>query len=347
MSLLGKILLFLNVLAALGFFLMAGMDWGKRYAWAEAVVEHQLVIDGVPLDDQEKDREGNPRVKDLREKALQQLFQQAGGSPAKTQVDEARRVKDALLKRVDDPAVKPIDTTLPATPGGKLAEVLMHFTQSMKERDEYRRLAADDKKADEMRSKVEGLFNAANDAARPPEERRGLIAHLLCCSADVLRYDEEGNPPPGLVASKAYQRALATTGVVACARELDEETAVLTHFAEDVRAGMARDREAYLEATRTLIAQVEDLAEKCDRQKGVLKFQNELVDKQRTLAETRQNELLQMTKTLAGLRDATQEQLAIQAAMEDQLFKSRKEQRDDLEANLKLERQLRSLEKGR
>jgi hypothetical protein len=344
MSILGKILLVLNVLAAVGFFLMAGMAWGKRHAWAEAVLEHQLRLDGLPLDDQEKDREDNPRVKDLREEVLKKLYAQTG-APSKTQVEETRRVKEALLKRIDDPAVKPSDATLPATAPGKLAEVLMHLTRSMKERDGYRRMAADDAKASDMRTKLEGLFEEPTNASKTPEERRAAAAHLLCCSANLLRHDEEGTPK--LVDSKAYERAMVTTGIKACAAELDSETAVLNHFAEDVRAGMARDREAYLEAARTLIAQIEDLAVKCETQKGVLKVQNELVDKQRILAEARQAELASMTKALAAAREATAEQLKIQAAMEDQLFKDRKEQRDNLEANLKLERQLRTLEKGR
>src|SRR5947209_19631368 len=99
MSMLGRILLFLNVLAALGFFVVAGMDWGKRYQWAEAALEHRLVVDGLPLDDAAKDREGKPASKDLREDTVKKLFASAGGPPVHTQIEEVKRIKDELQKR--------------------------------------------------------------------------------------------------------------------------------------------------------------------------------------------------------------------------------------------------------
>jgi hypothetical protein len=343
MSLFGKILTFLNVLAAIGFFAMAGMDWGKRYAWAEAVLEHQLVIEGVPLDDHDLDLEGNPKSKNLRDQAVQRLFQPAGGQPVKTQVEEVQRVKAKLQQRIDDSGAK-------GTKAERLAEVLMHFVTSKKERDRVKQLGSDEKNTDELQSELDQLFSdvlAEGEASKhPPAERRALIAHVLFCASDILRLDEE-NPPPGLVSSKAYQRALVTTGLVSCTHEIKEETTRLTKFTEDVRASMARDREAFLAAHRTILAQVEDLAEKCERQKGVLKYQTELADKQRTLVEARRAEVIRMQKELAAAQEATQEQLNTQSAMESDLQKSRREQRDAFEKNVQLERQLRVLEKGR
>ena len=47
MSLLGKVLALLNVLAAVGFFYLATADRAKRQSWAYAVYRHQLAIDGL------------------------------------------------------------------------------------------------------------------------------------------------------------------------------------------------------------------------------------------------------------------------------------------------------------
>jgi hypothetical protein len=350
MSIWGKILIFANVLAAIGFLVVAGMDWGKRKAWAEAVLEHQLVIDGVPLDDQEKDREGNPRSKDLKDQALGQLFQQAGGSPSKTQIEELQRVKQQLQARIDAPDPK-------RTKAQKLAEVLVALATTTKDRERIRQLAADEKNVEKNTEQLQGEFDQAfNEPAaggqgsgpskHTPEQRRQMIAHLLCATADVLRKDE-ADPPPSLAESKAYKRALATTGLVACSREVEDEATNMQRFFQDVRDGMARDRAAYVQASRTLLGQIEDLAEKVERQKGVLSLQTELLDKQQTLVGNREADLLQLGKDLNAAVEATKDELAKQERMEKELFKSRREDRDAFEKNLQLERQLRSLEKGR
>jgi hypothetical protein len=372
MSLLGKILTFLNVLAAVGFFMMAGMDWGRQQPWNEAKVERGLLVGaaiqmggddllpeslgriGLPLDEQEKDLEGNPRFKNLRQEALKRLFQSGGGELVRTQADEVKRVKAELQRRIDDQNVKE------GTKAQKLADVLMHLATSVKEREELRQLALDEKNTE----KLQGLFDQAFDdplagdappgpngvPSAPPkhtaDQRRLLIAHLLCATADVLRRDEAA-PPPSFTESKAYQRALATTGLVACSREVEAEAVDLRNVFAEVRNGMGHDREAFLNAHRTLLARIEDLAEKVGQQKGKLKMQTEMVDKQRTLADARQAEATRLEKDLAAAREATREQLAIQAAMEKQLFRSRQEMRDAFEKNVQLERQLRSLEKGR
>src|SRR5262249_60967216 len=89
----GKILLFLNVLAAIGFFFLASLDLAKREAWADAALQHKILIDGLPVDEQEKDLQGNVLFQDLRQPALTQLFSKSGGDPPKTQLEEVRKVQ--------------------------------------------------------------------------------------------------------------------------------------------------------------------------------------------------------------------------------------------------------------
>jgi hypothetical protein len=353
MSLLGKIMAILNVLAAIGFFAVAGMDWAKRQAWAESVLEHKMLIDGLPVDQQEKDLEGNPRVKDLQAKAVEKLFRQAGagGTPEKdkwTQVDELKRVKAELAKRFDDEGVK-------GTKAEKIADVLIHLASSMKERQRIKQLAAD-KKTDDLETEFNQVFDeptiAGATGAPPkhtPEQQRLMIAHLMCATADILRQNEEGEggKGPAFTDSKAYKRALATTGLAACSREVEREATDIANFTEDIKAGMDRDRDVFVAAYHDRLAEIEDLAGKVERQRGWLKLVTDMVDKQRTLVEARRAEVDRLEKTLAAARDATREQLAIQAKMEKELFKSRQEQRDAFETNLRLEQQLRALEKGR
>jgi hypothetical protein len=360
MSLFGKILTIFNVLAAIGFFAMAGMDWQKRQAWAESVLQHKMLLDGVPLDEQEKDLEGNPRFKDLQEKSVQKLFQQAGagGAPAKekwTQVEELKKVKAELVARIENADAKGPKGEK-QTKIERLRDILLTLATSTKEREELKKLAADEKNAEKNYETLETRFNQLFDEptlspappAPPrhtPEERREMIAHLVCATADIRRLDEDGTP--AFTESKAYRRALATTGLEACSREVEAEAAALQHFTDDVRADMTRDREVFVSKYHDRLAEVEDLSEKVARLLGQLKLITDMVDKQRTLVEFRRAEVDKLEKALAAAREATREQLAIQMRMEKELFKARQEQRDNSEANTVLEQRVRTLEKGR
>jgi hypothetical protein len=356
MSLSGKLLLFLNVLMALGFLYVAGLDWGKRQAWADAALQHRMVIEGLPVDDQEKDREGNPRVKDVKDATFQQMFSKAGGDVSKTQVLEVQKVKGKVQQWVDDAAVK-------GTKAQKLALVLMQLSPTIEDYEALKKRGespAPNDAGDDLQARLDQAFESAvspktaikgpdgnvQEKDRTPVQRRQAICHLLFAMSKVLA-QAESTPPPALPASKAYQRIITVCGLETCINEVHDQVDLTQRLTEDVRAGMARDRDRYLSAARSALEQIEDLSEKVERQKVFLKVQNELADNQKKLVDIRKDEVNRMEKELATAQEATREQLKIQARMEDELFKSGREQRDAFEKNLQLEQQLRSLEKGR
>jgi hypothetical protein len=348
MSLLGKLLLFVNVLAAIGFFYVASLDWGKRQAWADAVLQHRLVIDGVPIDPQEKDREGNPQFKDIKDPAYQQMFTKAGGDVSKTQVEEVQKVKAKVQQWVDDTNVK-------GTRAQKLAFVLMQLSPTIEDYEALKKRwenPAPDDAGDDLQARMDQAFEGAvstrnaQEKERTPAERRQAICHLLFAMSKVLAQTESA-PPPALMASKAYQRILTVCGLDTCTNEVNDQVDLTQRLTEDVRHGMALDRERFLSASRDVLAQIEDLSEKVERQKAFLKLQNDLVDNQKKLVDIRRAEVDRMEKELAAAQEKTKEELKVQAKMEDQLFKIRRDQRDASEKNVQLEQQLRSLEKGR
>ena len=103
MSMLGKILAVLNVLAAIAFFVIGGMDYGARRAWSYSAFRHELAIRGLPVDaaDDYGRPDGRPVVRDLTDTALKEVFQSAGGAPESTQVAEVQRVKKQVLGDVE------------------------------------------------------------------------------------------------------------------------------------------------------------------------------------------------------------------------------------------------------
>src|SRR4051812_915078 len=111
MSLLGKVLALLNVVAAVGFFYLATADRAKRQSWAYAVYRHQLAIDGLPLESGETDPLLNVSKADqIGEGTLRELNQTAGvGDLQRTQQDEVKKLYDRLKGEVsaaDGPAAK-------------------------------------------------------------------------------------------------------------------------------------------------------------------------------------------------------------------------------------------------
>ncbi len=96
MSTLGKVLAVFNILIALAaFFYFFPTDWGTRQSWAYSYYRHELVLDGLPLDDQAKDTEGHLQKDKLSETTLKQMFQGAV-NPVSTQMAEIKNERDRL-----------------------------------------------------------------------------------------------------------------------------------------------------------------------------------------------------------------------------------------------------------
>src|SRR5262245_63101103 len=133
MSTLGKVLAILNVLAAIAFFALAAMDYGQRKKWAHNVFVHDLAINGLPVDAEEPDADGDPLVNRFRDdsETLKEVFK-SSGNPVKTQEDELARVQSRILQKVKDPN----DTTLgKGTELQKLATALIPFADAASRRD--------------------------------------------------------------------------------------------------------------------------------------------------------------------------------------------------------------------
>ncbi len=127
MSLFGKILAVLNVLAAIGFVCVAALDYGKRQAWSHAVFMGDLLINGLPLDAQEVGPDGKPLSERLGETQRGRLFERAGGQPVATQEAEVARVRDRVNSAVTAGDAK--------SQAGTLARVLLPFAETNLQRE--------------------------------------------------------------------------------------------------------------------------------------------------------------------------------------------------------------------
>lgn len=97
MSLLGKILAIINVLAVVGTLALMGMYYGKRSAWQYRVFRQQLMEQGLPVDEAQRDEMDRSLVGKLDTETQKDLFKDAApNAPVATQRAEVERVKQTL-----------------------------------------------------------------------------------------------------------------------------------------------------------------------------------------------------------------------------------------------------------
>src|SRR5262245_40941566 len=115
MSLLGKLLAVLNLLAAAGFLYLASASYSARQAWIYAAFRYDLALDGLPVDEAEKDENGDP----MHLKVTPQLANElAGNDQVRTQEAALDRRRNEIFARLDD-------SSIPGTRQAKLAGVLL------------------------------------------------------------------------------------------------------------------------------------------------------------------------------------------------------------------------------
>lgn len=156
MSLFGKILALLNVFGAIALFVLAILDYGARQTWAHNVLQHELLLEGMPLDDDERDAQGRPMVHALPQKTVADHFASVGGNPQATQVDEVKRLQAAFDRE--------LDSKTPREQTYYLARLLLPLSDNYGERQEMlaaRHYFADEARLKEFRERYRKGFEGA------------------------------------------------------------------------------------------------------------------------------------------------------------------------------------------
>jgi len=122
MSLLSKILAFLNILGAVGLVFLATQTLARREVWQYANFLHDLKITGLPITEEDRDKQDYPIVERLEagSHTLRELFPQ---SPVSTQVQEVKRLHAIIQGKIDE---------APDTPEKliRLAQVLLPLAET-------------------------------------------------------------------------------------------------------------------------------------------------------------------------------------------------------------------------
>jgi hypothetical protein len=214
MSTFGKVLAFLNVFAVIGVVALLAMDYAKRRSWEYAVFRQDLLMNGLPLDDQERDNQGQLLVANVGPQTQKDLF--AGNAPVATQSEEVNRVKGLLQNKISA-AGDNRNAKLVA-----LAHILMPFAITNEERQRllvYQSYLRDDNAYKSLQQQ----FQRADQTARQPAAagkkapsydeafRQALAAqqaYPLLPLADA--YLAVHKAAPGTTADKALEQTLDT-----------------------------------------------------------------------------------------------------------------------------------------
>jgi len=308
MSTLGKVLAVFNILIALAaFFYFFPTDWGTRQSWAYSYYRHELVLDGLPLDDQAKDTEGHLQKDKLSETTLKQMFQGAV-NPVSTQMAEIKNERDRLQGANPD----------------RLKEILSTMVRTGAERDEI--LATDAQKL--QPEAVTRIFEEV-DKAKDPGALRSAIAHVLFNS-----YEKEDKE----------KRLLIVIGLKEYTREVNQEADALIAMAARFRRGMQRDLSAFEAHYPQLVKDIQVLFQKIEDAKKQLEFQDQLAKSHNSLVMRRNQDVEALKKAILDARLATRK--AMEELTNEQKLYHRAEDEAGQRAkqNQDLEREIRQRE---
>jgi hypothetical protein len=331
MSLLGKILAILNVLAALGFVYLAAVDWGKRNAWAYAVFRHELVVDGLPVDESESvPVEDVPVVDRLSENTLQDLFRQAGGQPVKTQREAVKRLHDELRAKVESAGDENAQRQA-------LYTLLEPLARTFGERELLAQeiLQKKDKSLSELLGDFDALFQTKDGAKGTfaglmPKHERQAIAHLLfSLSPDVAQHG----------------RIQVVIGLKEFADEVSRQADALRRMSDQVRLDITRDRGTFAERYQDLVEDIRHRAQVLEDRLFDKRNQLRVKGEHEQLLASRRKEIADIHETMETTRASINKILDAQAKEEKAVFDAQRLYRTTKADNERMERDIRTLEK--
>jgi hypothetical protein len=308
MSILGKVLAVFNILMALAaFFYFFPTDWGTRHSWAHSDFRHELVLDGLPVNDEVKDTEGHVLKDKISDADLKQIF--PGGNPVRTQMEEIERVRRELQQK--DP--------------GRLKEILSTTARTGAERDEVLATPSDKIQPSDA---IARIFEEV-DKAKAPGALRSAIAHLLF---NYYEKDEKERRLPIVVGLKEFSL------------EVNQEADALVSMTARVRRGMQRDLSAFEGQYPQLIKDIQVLADKIEDSKKQLEFQEQLRMSHNSLVMRRIQDVEALKKAIFDARQATRQAMETLTKEQKLYHQAETEAGQRAKENLDFEREIRKKE---
>jgi hypothetical protein len=341
MSLFGKIFAILNIVAAIGFVVVAGMDWAQRERWEYSNYRHDLLVEGLPIDAQERDPEDMPRVEKLSPQTLNAILPTSTGPQVTTQQEEVDRIRNLVQSKINSNDVA-------GTKSQKLARYLRPLARTARRRDELSQLMVapqNDAAATELEKdftrEFDGVREAGSDGKKHSlQERKENAARLLFSLGEALHED----PNTDYFASPAYKRLLNVVGLNGAARAVDDQALVLQAMTEEAIAAHDAELKVFINNLDQAVYRAQSISDAVESQDRLLKFKGVEVAKAKALVEERKAKIADLKDQLTALQKKTVASLANQARAEQEIMDQLIELRNTSKKNQELEQEIRSLE---
>jgi hypothetical protein len=334
MSLFGKILAFFNVLAAIAFLALAGMDYNKRNSWSYSHFRHQVAIHGLPVTDNDDAWRlpGRSIASDLTPKALKDIFASAGAREVKTQVLAVKQIQEQINQEISGAADNLAKKLV-------IAKYLFPLAKTGDERELYQQFARDpNKPAETLQQQLNGLMDLAvsetdqTGATRDLEARRKAIADLL--------YNLGTDPT-------WHARVMAVVGLQHYIGAADRQAANLQQMAARLTAAISDEQSAFVSQYQSHVPHLQLLSEQVRDLDSRLKEQQELVQKHTILRNARQAEVADFQKNIQEATAKAAQEMETLQGLQKQLFALQQGVAVAQARNQQLERELRTKETGK
>lgn len=323
MSLLGKILLAVNLLAAIGLTYLSAQNWAKRQEVNGLGVRYQLTLAGIPVEAPKGITAGDGDVAiglqtapghvvgTVSKKLLDTHF---GGSAPKTQLDEVQEVKRKIENSVASQADDATKLRMlcggynNANPPVFEPGLLMKFADNFEERQAIRALGL-------TRNPQQITANLAEARKRVDRKFEALMAAPSpnAAQADAQKLtDLQGRIAAGDQQAAAELTALYAEGAPAYTRDQDDRRNRIaqmlmlhdTSSANQKRTILVVGLRTYALALNEQLARMEEIVRRTERQieQDQAKFQEEY-ELLKRLAVEQDQLLFQQQRVLAGYKD--------------------------------------------
>lgn len=378
MSMLGKVLAVLNLLAAIAFVVLAIMDYGQRRTLAYATYRWDLDIQGFPESAKSDD------IDALDEPALKKFNaagEALGGKPIKTQEDELARVKNKLTEMITGSASVKVGALELSTTLQKHAWALRPLATTFRRRDGLTRLmASKEPSLQEMtdviipqvfdKEEEKALLTQKNDPAalraamdtllaaelsattaspaapRTKDEMRVMIAHLLFAFNEAL-HDAETDADQAKLAfidSRAFGRTLDIIGLEAADKEVTIQAENLRRMVYEVDQAITHDRDQFAAKFGLGLQRNMDLKQEFVRVVNGRQGKEAELQKQRAFRDAQDLARRNVRGQVDEANKTTQQTLAQMTEQEQRIHKQQRDLRDATEKVKAMEKVLRDLE---
>jgi hypothetical protein len=369
MSTFGKVLLFFNLVLAIVFVVLVSMDYGRVKQWTQAALVHEIVIKGLPVNDQDVD-EHSPDTKlvdEIGPDTLVQIYSvnpgAASGGGVFTGLAKVKTV-EAELEQVRQKAESTLRAATPDKQADGFFLFIVQTCRTLGERLQWEKLIA------EYRQLVAVALpeaEKANDAQKMQQLRLDQQQRFDALLAELNRRFEEAKSPASrstspranrqeirinaaqlLFAIEAdanwRQRVMTVVGMEAYIAAVSRHADQLTQMATDMQLLLQADMATFNLQYESLLNRIQSEAEELFLLDQYLAELKTYLMERQTLVQKRKTELEEQQKNLDTFTAQANKEIAKLNAIQNDLFTLQQRLGVTMEKNDKLEAELRKLE---